>query len=376
MKLVTIEQISKWHPDKYADQISDAILYYILSKDPNAHCGIETMVKDTTVVVAGEVKSVLPKTHLNNVVKVAIKKVADRLGYKVTKVINLIGLQSVEIDRAVMNDDGAGDQGIMVGYAHKVDGDPYERKRIFAHKYIADGIIDNLRFKVGAYGVLKGDAKCQITYDSDTDKVHTIVVSVCHKKGYSQDAIKAIVGGAISNVIDKMDPEMFKDAKIIINPAGPWTIGGPTADSGLTGRKLACDAYGPQIPIGGGAQSGKDFTKVDRTAFYMAKFLARILVEEYEVNDVRVELAYVIGLSQPASVSVYSSKKGLDDSMTKYITDNFVLTPSAMIATLGLMDEPTLSRLLLVDTGYGVLEYFDNKAIDWLKRKRDTSNAK
>ena len=378
MKLVTVEQISKWHPDKYADQISDSILYVILSTDPDAHCGIETMVKDKTVVVAGEIKTTISKTQLNSMVKDAIRTVATRLGYRVDKIINLLGRQSVEIDRAVITNDGAGDQGIMVGYSYNKDGDPSVRRTKFAHKNIADSIISSLSFNSGPDKILVGDAKCQVTYDIDTDRVHTIVVSVCHKKGYNLDVIRALVGGAIEVSIAKVAyPEMFKDTKIIINPAGEWNIGGPIADSGLTGRKLVCDAYGPQIPIGGGCQSGKDFTKVDRTAFYMSKFLARVLVDKFSVDDVRVEMAYVIGMDQPASVSVYSSKKSLDGEMTAYIHNNFKLSPSEMIETLKLKEAFTLNLILNVRIGYQVLDYFEDLAVEWVYANREAvPNAK
>lgn len=374
MKLLTIEQVSKWHPDKYADQISDRILSDVLSVDTDAHCGIEVMVKDTTVVVGGEVTAKgLDKKSLGNLVDASVKIVASNLGYDVTKIINLLNAQSLEINRAVSGENsfkddngetGAGDQGIMIGYSYNTDGHPIERKRIFAHKELADNIISQLACISGKGRILKGDAKCQVTFDADSGKIMTIIVSVCHEKGYSLDTIRVLVSSAINTAMGKLAQDMFTDTKVLINPAGEWTVGGPLADSGVTGRKLVCDAYGPQVQIGGGAQSGKDTTKVDRTAFYMAKYISKVLVRKFDVDEVKVELSYVIGDSVPVSVNVDSSNPKLNNKMTKYVLDTFDLRPRGMIRTLKLDDPEVLNYILIRLCGYEVLWFFDMMAND------------
>lgn len=365
MNLVTVEQVSRWHPDKYADQISDCILNNVLSIDKDAHCGIETMVKGTTVVVGGEIKSTIGKRELKDIVNKSIHDVSRFLGYKVDKIINLLGTQSSEIDNAVVRPDsyfnyelmrngelGAGDQGVMIGYASKRDVNP--------HVCFANDLMARFEEYVIArrYDMFKGDAKCQVTYDLDTKQFTTIVMSVCHKKEVSLDVVRAHVGHLISTVIADYGISAFKNTKIIINPTGTWTIGGPIADSGLTGRKLVCDAYGPQVQIGGGAQSGKDFTKVDRTAFYMANYLANVLLHKFDLKEVKVELAYIIGLSHPASVSVKCGSSKKDKELTKYILDNYDLTPLGMIEKLKLDDDYVRRYVLVSKYGPYVLDVF------------------
>ena len=324
MRLFTTEQVSKYHPDKYADQISDAILTECLKQDKHSHCGIETMVKDTTVILAGEITT-------NAVIdyNAIVKRIANKLGYKVKKIINLIGKQSREINSAVESDEniGAGDQGIMFGYASAMT----ESFLPFAFD-LANKIIKTIENNVHR-GILQGDAKCQVTVDLDKpqtmESVEKVLVSVCHSKKYTLDQIKAYIR-ALLNFIPK--------DKLIINPSGEWTIGGPIADCGLTGRKIVCDQYGGFCPVGGGAFSGKDPSKVDRSASYMARKIAVDLVKKFKFNEVTVQLAYMIGVARPMSINV--EVDGHDDlRMTKYVTYNYDLTPKGIIEHLDLYNQ-------------------------------------
>jgi S-adenosylmethionine synthetase len=267
MRLFSTEQISKYHPDKYADQISDAILTECLSQDRNSHCGIETMVKDNTVVLGGEITTNAKVDYID-----IVRRVADKLGYTVDAVINLIGKQSHEINEAVTSEKkiGAGDQGIMFGYATAETESRLPFGFDLANKIIAAIEHD---IETNPNCPFKGDAKTQVTVDLDAEptlaSVQTILVSVCHKEMVTLDDVKAEVTKLIQSIFGENSlPEL------IINPSGTWTLGGPTADCGLTGRKIVCDQYGGYCAVGGGAFSGKDPTKVDRSASYMARHLA------------------------------------------------------------------------------------------------------
>lgn len=322
MRLFSTEQVSKYHPDKYADQISDAILTECLRLDPNSHCGIETMVKDTTVVLGGEILCG-KEIDFDSIVK----RVANKLNYKVDKIVNLIGVQSPEINGAVTstNDIGAGDQGMMFGYATS------ETESYLPYGFdLANRIIKRIEDDV-AYNKntpLKGDAKCQVTVDLDSNNVETIVVSVCHYE-------EIIVGFIRHYVQNLLKPIVGNDALLLVNPAGSWTIGGPVADCGLTGRKIVCDQYGGYCAVGGGAFSGKDPTKVDRSGSYMARKIAVDLVKKHNLKWCEVQLAYAIGIADPISVDV-KNDKGID--LVKEVLGTYNLTPRGMIEHLGLLE--------------------------------------
>jgi S-adenosylmethionine synthetase len=317
-RLFSTEQVSKYHPDKYADQISDAILTAALRADPYARVACETMVKDNTIVLAGEITT---KADLDY--EAIAKKVAKKLGYKVDKVINLLGVQSSQISAAV-NKNGAGDQGMMFGYATRETA-----SRLPLGFDLANRVIKTLEHDV-EYNVnspLKGDAKTQVTIDLETGQVETLLISACHHDTATLDQVR--------KHIIKLFPQ-YKE-QLLINPAGRWTIGGPTADSGLTGRKIVCDQYGGYKPVGGGAFSGKDPSKVDRSGAYMARQIALDLLESMpQLEWAEVQLAYAIGVAEPVSVYVVTNDK--DQDLADFVKKHYDLTPSGMINHLNLLN--------------------------------------
>lgn len=327
MNLFSTEQVSKYHSDKYCDQISDAILTAYLKRDKGAHCGIETMAKDNTIVLAGEISSSAEVSHEN-----VVRKVAEKLNYKVDKVIDLIGFQSPEINNAVSRKEkiGAGDQGMMYGYATN------ETSSMLPFGFhLANKIIEAL--ENNPHGILKGDAKTQVTVDrgiKGPESVRKIVISACHDERVPLDIAKAYINDILNDVLQK--EEVNKEfLQKIINPSGSWTIGGPTADAGLTGRKIVCDQYGGYCPVGGGAFSGKDPSKVDRSAAYMAREIACQLVEKEHLEWCEIQLAYAIGIPEPVSISV-KNNRGVDFS--KQIEQEYDLTPKGIIKYLKLLD--------------------------------------
>jgi len=329
MRLFSTEQVSKYHPDKYADQISDAILTACLSQDKNSHCGIETMVKDNTVVLGGEIT-----TAAKLDVDFIVHKVARKLGYKVDKIINLIGQQSQEINNAVLSDAeiGAGDQGTMFGYATSET----ESRLPFGFD-LANKIIKAIENDVenNPDTIFKGDAKTQVTVDLDKEptfsSVKSILVSACHKEEVPLDVVKCQIEALIADIFN--DNEL---PELIINPSGSWTIGGATADCGLTGRKIVCDQYGGYCAVGGGAFSGKDPSKVDRSASYMARVIACDLLERYDLKWCEVQLGYAIGIAEPISVCV-TNDKALD--LSYEVKRLYALTPRGIIEKLSLLDK-------------------------------------
>lgn len=296
---INTEQVSKYHPDKYADQISDFIVDFVLSQNPNAHCAIEAMVKDSTVVVAGEVSG-YDLSYLEIVD--SVNQVSKDLNYPVTNILNLIGIQSVEINSAVRNDDiAAGDQGFVYGFATRET-----PEFLPLGLYIANQIIYNIERYAYEYNytILKGDAKTQVVTTNNI--VEKIVVSVCFNNDYPLDHIKSIIKTMVIKVLNKNN--IYYNVELIINPSGVWTIGGPVADSGLTGRKIVADQYGGYMPVGGGAFSGKDLTKVDRSAAYMARKIAvEILKENPTIDWVKIQVGYAIGITKPISLDIITN---------------------------------------------------------------------
>lgn len=333
MKLFSTEQVSKWHPDKYADQISDAIVALAVSKNKNARVAVETMVKDNIVIVAGEVgKVVLMPSEIFQ----AALGVANELGYKIDTFHNYIGIQSAEINHAVDNsvDLGAGDQGMMYGYACK------ESASYLPYGFdLANKIIDILEQDTihNPHTILKGDAKTQVTVDLDTHTVHTILVSACHKEELSLREVQ-------SYIKDLLTSHGITSKNWLINPAGLWTYGGPSADSGLTGRKIVADQYGGYVPVGGGAFSGKDLSKVDRSGAYFARNLAVQLLNKYPVEYVEIQIAYAIGVSKPISVNIKTDNPNMDGVIERYVKKNIDFRVSKMIESLGDIDYKWLAK--------------------------------
>lgn len=334
-KIVTSEMCSKWHPDKYADQISDAVLTECLKQDKASHVACEVLVKDKTVVLAGEITS-----KANIVYEDIVKKVAKSLNYEIDNIINLISTQSPEINNAVIKDNkkenlGAGDQGIMWGYAVNDPNTDYLPYGLWK----ANKIIETLEKDIeeNKKTILKGDAKTQVV--AVGKNIKEILISACHKEELSLKEVQFYIKDLLikNNIINVHYKE-----NLIINPAGIWTIGGPVADCGLTGRKIVCDAYGGYAPVGGGAFSGKDPTKVDRSAAYMARIIAKDAVREFSLEDCTIQLSYGIGLSEPRSIKATGIKKGIFKTkkidVSDWVKNNYDLTPNGIIEYLDLLN--------------------------------------
>lgn len=346
MKLFSTEQVSKAHPDKACDQISDAILDDILKIDSNARVAVETLWKGRTVVLAGEVSFTgIEWLTLNTLVRTAVHKVAEKLGYEVQNIINLLETQSPEIAKAVNleNEVAAGDQGMMFGYATT------ESDSLLPWGFdLANRIISILEDDVdyNPSTILKGDAKVQVTVDFDKpieESLHTLLISACHKEGLELEDVQEYIRQLLVNNEIPMPTD-----KLLINPAGTWTIGGPEADAGLTGRKIVCDQYGGYVPVGGGAFSGKDPSKVDRSGAYMARYLATKAIYKFAeqgMNWIQIQLAYAIGVKQPVSVTFVTNVRDQEiHSDIKAWIESFDLTPTGIINHLQLTEEPNFER--------------------------------
>lgn len=330
MRLFSTEQVSKYHPDKYADQISDAILDACLAEDPLSRVACETMVKGKTVILAGEITT---KAKVNYAE--VVLRVANKLGYEVDNICQYIDTQSPEIAKGITQNAelGAGDQGMMYGYATRETA-----SRLPFGFDLANNIIKAIEEdrETNPHTPFQGDAKCQVTVDLDKppywESVRKILVSVCHKPERFFGAQMKIY----QILYHLGTPE---DVEIIVNPAGEWTIGGPLADCGLTGRKIVCDQYGGYCPVGGGAFSGKDPSKVDRSGAYMARVIAQDIIEKFpHINTAEVQIAYAIGQSEPMSVCVKTNCKGETDvNLSAWVKMNYDLTPSGIIADLDLL---------------------------------------
>ena len=320
MRLFSTEAVSKYHPDKYADQISDAIVTECLKQDPDSRCGVEVMVKDTTVILSGEI-STKATLDINGIVR----RVAKKLRYEAKPIINMIGEQSIEISRAVSQKDylGAGDQGLMFGYATSETESKLPIGFELANKIIA---------RIEAYAErdqwhLRGEAKTQVVTDLDTGEIVYVAVSVLHWST-ENDTLSLIVKDLIKDLVA---PDL-----VVVNPAGRWINGGPEVDCGLTGRKIVCDQYGGYCAVGGGALSGKDPSKVDRTATYMARKIACDLVDEFGLKECTVQLGYIIGNEKPVSVYVNAESEA---DLATYVIEHYDLSVKGMIDYLGLLDQ-------------------------------------
>ena len=337
--IFTSESVSSGHPDKVADRISDAILDAILAESPTARGAIEVLITTGRCVIAGETSR--PEVPAKEIARRAI---AD-IGYDPSHWDYAVRLQAQakEIELAV-DRDGAGDQGLMFGYACNETDALMPAAIHFSHR-----ILEELEaFRRANPGVLGPDAKSQVTlaYENGRpSRVHTVLVSHQHAEGTTQAEIEAIS----RDVFAKVFPAGWYDekTKVLINPSGSFVIGGPDADTGLTGRKIVVDTYGGAAPHGGGAFSGKDPTKVDRSAAYAARWLAKNVVAAGLADRCLVQLAYAIGVAEPLSIFVDTSGTGrLPDARLAQLVGHpeiVSLTPKAIRAHLGL-DAPIYER--------------------------------
>ncbi|UER67554.1 methionine adenosyltransferase [Borrelia sp. BU AG58] len=369
-KISTSEAVSEGHPDKIADQISDAILDEILKRDKMAKVACETLISQNLAVIAGEINSTARKDiDIKAIARHIIKNIGYTnieygLDYKSVTIIDAIGYQSTDITNAVERKDtkatGAGDQGIIFGYACN------ETENFLPIAYELSNLILQRASKLRKTGIIKWlrpDAKSQVTIEYNSDKnparISNIVVSHQHDPNISQDSIRQTI---IEEIIKPtlQDKSMFNhNIKYYINPSGNFVIGGPTGDTGLTGRKIIADSYGGFARHGGGAYSGKDATKVDRSAAYMARYIAKNMVAAGISREFEIQLAYAIGISNPVSVKITTgiNDDAYENRILNFIMNNFDLTPDGIIRKLRLR-EPIYSKT----STYG---HFGKSELEW-----------
>jgi len=339
----TSESVSEGHPDKICDAISDGVLDAIFKEDPNARVACETFVTTGLVLVGGEITTDA-YIEVQDVVRDTVKKIGyTKADYKFDSescsVLNAIHSQSPDIAMGV-DTGGAGDQGIMFGYACDQTPELMPMPIMYAHKLVKK--LAQIRKKKNALmPYLRPDSKSQVTIEYDDNnkplRVDAVVVSTQHDGNVKQSKIKKDV---IEHVIKKVIPERYidKKTKYFVNPTGRFEIGGPHGDSGLTGRKIIVDTYGGWAPHGGGAFSGKDPSKVDRSATYAARHIAKNIVAAKLAKECMVQLAYAIGVAQPVSVFVDTKGTGVvsDTEISKMIMKEVDLTPTGIIKRLKL----------------------------------------
>ena len=347
--IFTSESVSEGHPDKVCDQISDAILDSYLEQDPNSRVACETLIKNNTVIVAGEITS-SGMPNIEEVIRNTINDIGynhDDLGFNGSncEIQNLISKQSLDIAQGVNEgegedlDQGAGDQGLMFGYACSETPVLMPAPINLSHELVLKQ--SEVR-KNGELSWLRPDAKSQVSvvYKDDrktVDYVSAIVLSTQHDEDIPQDEIKAKVREKIINPI--IPTEWIKeDTKIYINPTGKFVIGGPVGDCGLTGRKIIVDTYGGMARHGGGAFSGKDPSKVDRSAAYACRYVAKNIVAAGLAERCEVQVSYAIGIAEPTSITVDTLGTGNlpENEISQIVRDNFDLRPKNLINLLDL----------------------------------------
>ncbi len=351
--LFTSESVSEGHPDKVADQISDAILDAILEQDPRSRVAAETLTNTGLVVLAGEITTQANVDYIQ-VARDTIKRIGyDNteygIDYKGCAVLVAYDKQSNDIAQGVdhASDDylniGAGDQGLMFGYACDETPDLMPAPIYYAHRLVERQA--QLR-KDGRLPFLRPDAKSQVTLryvDGKPHSIDTVVLSTQHSPDQSESPtnMKASFTEAIIEEIIKpvLPKEWLQDTKYLINPTGRFVIGGPQGDCGLTGRKIIVDTYGGACPHGGGAFSGKDPTKVDRSAAYAARYVAKNIVAAGLAKQCQIQVAYAIGVAQPMNITVYTEGTGViaDERIAQIVREVFDLRPRGIIQMLDLL---------------------------------------
>ncbi|WP_029905582.1 methionine adenosyltransferase [Mycoplasmopsis opalescens] len=335
--LFSSESVGKGHPDKICDQISDAILDAYLTLDPHSRVAIESVVSANLVAIAGEVSS---KGHVD-VVDVAKKVISEAGQYTENMTfVTDIKVQSEDIARGVLLDEkniGAGDQGIMFGYATNETKEYMPLAIQLAHEIVK---LATKKMELGEFKYAKSDMKSQVTIDYSDSKnpvIDTVLFSCQHDENFIEKEFKEFIEKNI--VTDVLVKYSFTKAnRILINPTGRFVIGGPTGDTGLTGRKIIVDTYGGASRHGGGAFSGKDSTKVDRSAAYMCRYIAKNLVAAGLADRIELQVSYAIGIAEPTSIMVetFNTEKVPTDKIREIIQKLFDLRPYAIINKLEL----------------------------------------
>jgi len=343
--IFTSESVTEGHPDKMADQVSDAILDYIIERDPQARVACETLLSNGFCVIAGELK-----THAYAPMQEIAREVVREIGYtnaafgfdyRSAGVLNGIGEQSPDINQGVDQDSGeigAGDQGLMFGYACRETPELMPLPISLAHKLTAK--LAEVR-KNGTVPFLRPDGKAQVSVKYVDEKpvaIDTIVISTQHHDEISQEVLKEAV---MTEVIEAVVPAelLTDDITYHINPTGRFVIGGPQGDAGLTGRKIIVDTYGGSCPHGGGAFSGKDPTKVDRSAAYAGRYVAKNLVAAGVADKLTIQVAYAIGVVQPVSIMVdtHGTSNIAEEKIEECVKELFDLSPAGIIEELDLL---------------------------------------
>ena len=344
--LFTSESVSEGHPDKVCDRISDMVVDTYLAKDPFSRVGCETLTTTNKVILAGEVRGPeIKKDELTQKVRNCIKDIGyeqERFHWKNTDIEIHLHEQSKDIAMGVdakgNKDEGAGDQGMMFGYACNETETLMPAPIFYSHKILRLMAEDR---KKGIIQKLEPDSKSQVTmmYENGIPvKVTAVVISTQHSPDVNQSQVKEIVRPYLEKSIPKELLSGFKDEEFYVNPTGQFIIGGPDGDAGVTGRKIIVDTYGGSAPHGGGAFSGKDPSKVDRSAAYAARYIAKNIVAAKISNKCLIQLAYAIGVSKP--LSIYVDLFDVNDEKSKHvenlIKDNFDLSPRGIREMLSL----------------------------------------
>jgi len=345
--LFTSESVSEGHPDKVSDRISDMVVDTYLSNDPYSRVACETLTTTNKVVLAGEVRGPeIKKDDLINKVRECIKDIGyDQDGFtwkEATKIESHLHSQSSDIamgvDSSGNKDEGAGDQGIMFGYACNETDVLMPAPIHFSHKILRTMAEDR---KSGRLKNIEPDSKSQVTFEYENgkpSKVKSVVISSQHTPNVNQEQVKELLRPYLINSIPKNFLEGFNEDEFYVNPTGNFVIGGPDGDCGLTGRKIIVDTYGGAAPHGGGAFSGKDPTKVDRSAAYAARYIAKNVVASKIADKCLIQLAYAIGVSKPLSIYVNLFDNDLDKNkfVEDKIKESFDLSPRGIREMLGL----------------------------------------
>lgn len=343
--IFTSESVTEGHPDKMADQISDAILDYIIERDPKARVACETLLSNGFCIIAGELKT-STYAPMQEIAREVVREIgytdaAFGFDYRSAGVLNGVGEQSPDINQGVDQSSGelgAGDQGLMFGFACSETPELMPLPISLAHKLTAK--LAEVR-KNGTVPFLRPDGKAQVSVryrDGKPVAIDTIVVSTQHHENISQELLRETI---ITEVIHEVIPKAFLSDQITyhINPTGRFVIGGPQGDAGLTGRKIIVDTYGGSAPHGGGAFSGKDPTKVDRSAAYAARYIAKNLVAAGAAEKVTIQIAYAIGVVQPVSIMVdtHGTARVDESKIETCVAELFDLSPAGIIKSLDLL---------------------------------------